>query len=415
MAQIFEGSFLTIAAAASKDDMGSLFCKDNIHSSSLKSHTGWTNDRSPYIIYSRIPFNYHPTDKSSMPYTRKNCTLVTRAWTYQERLLAPRILYFGEELTWECRERSACECSGAKRGTKYSHSLSLLPGCSSKKLHLQWQEMVEEFAWLQLSHEEDRLPALSGLAQQYQRRLKSEYLAGLWRENLVADLMWYAYPDFRTDAPQYSTQKPKKWRAPSWSWASLEGPIRFSKVCPMAKLEASTTDAISWVEIIAAECLASSLDPTGLVKKGQLIMKGHGPPARLRHREKCAGHETRHFTVKQTDINSFNIFPNFTVDGQQAYMEEAYVDYDLIEHGLVEPNSDMSIYRLYIAGMSDTKRAFDRKQGNYVWEPVYRTWSLLLQGIDMEKFERVGFVVSEHSNTGDQLRDGLHECKITLV
>ena len=52
--------------------------------------------------------------------------------------------------------------------------------------------MVEDFTSLQLSHEEDRLPAFSGLARQYRNLLKSEYLAGLWRENLAADLLWFA-------------------------------------------------------------------------------------------------------------------------------------------------------------------------------------------------------------------------------
>lgn len=40
MAQIFEGSFLTIGAAISKDDTDSLFFNDERHAPSLKSYTG---------------------------------------------------------------------------------------------------------------------------------------------------------------------------------------------------------------------------------------------------------------------------------------------------------------------------------------------------------------------------------------
>jgi hypothetical protein len=100
---------------------------------------------------------------------------------------------------------------------EYSHSLSLSPVHSIEKLHLQWQNMVEEFTWLQLSFERDRLPAFSRLAQRYQPRLKSEYLASLWKENLVADLMWFSCPDYGLEAQPYSTNRPRKWRAPSWS------------------------------------------------------------------------------------------------------------------------------------------------------------------------------------------------------
>lgn len=38
--------------------------------------------------------------------------LFKRAWVYQERLLAPRLVYFtGFELQWECREAHVCECA----------------------------------------------------------------------------------------------------------------------------------------------------------------------------------------------------------------------------------------------------------------------------------------------------------------
>ena len=44
-------------------------------------------------------------------HTRINLAPVnTRAWVIQERLLAPRVLRFGQtQLYWECRELSACE------------------------------------------------------------------------------------------------------------------------------------------------------------------------------------------------------------------------------------------------------------------------------------------------------------------
>jgi hypothetical protein len=36
--------------------------------------------------------------------------LNSRGWVFQERLLAPRVLYFGhDQIFWECRQRRACE------------------------------------------------------------------------------------------------------------------------------------------------------------------------------------------------------------------------------------------------------------------------------------------------------------------
>ncbi|KAF1976702.1 HET-domain-containing protein, partial [Bimuria novae-zelandiae CBS 107.79] len=274
MAQIFEGSFLTIGATISKDDKKSLFFNDERNAPSLKSYTGRIEDGTLYTVYSRIPFNYHPSDGTRPKTDHEEYPLMTGAWIYQERLLAPRVLYFGEELSWECREASACECSGVRQGMKYDHSLSLMPDCSTEKCHLQWQRMVEEFTWLQLSYEKDRLPAFSGLAQQYRHRLKSEYLAGIWRENLGADLLWFAYPECGSGAQRYYTKKPRKWRAPSWSWASIEGPILFSKSYHMAKAEAGAESVTCWVDTISAECIPSSLNSMGSVAKGRLVIKG---------------------------------------------------------------------------------------------------------------------------------------------
>lgn len=419
MAQTFEGSFLTVAAATSQDDTESLFYKDKRQSLGLKCYAGQTEDKLPYTINYRIPFGYHPTDDSNY---RPDCgkhPLMARAWVYQERLLAPRTLYFGEELSWGCREASTCECSGGSHQNRYGHSMALLPDLSIEKLHMQWQNMVEEFTWLQLSFEEDRLPAFSGLAQRYHPHLKSKYLAGLWRENLVAYLMWFAYPQCGIEAKPYSTNRPSKWRAPSWSWASIEGPILFSKDYHISEAEACAGSFTSLgeimsvaclVEIISAECSASSLDPMGTVANGRLVIKGSGRLACLKHRENCGGGDTRHFTVKCTGVDSVHIRSNFSVDGH-----EANVDYDLIEHGLMRSNSDMDIYCLCLASMSFMRRTFLLGREDYDLRPVCRTWSLLLRCVDGKNFERLGLLVSDHLDNGDQFRKSLHECTITII
>jgi hypothetical protein len=411
MAQVFEGSLLTIGAAISKGDKDSLFFQDKKRTASLRKHVVQMDDGSSYAIYSRLPHRYHPTDGFSLKGISEDYPLMERAWVYQEKLLAPRILYFGEELSWECREASACECSEARPGVKLNHSLSLLPGCSREELYLHWQDIIHDFTELQLSHEEDRLPAISGLAQQFQCRLRSPYLAGLWRDNMIADLLWHGWDGGRSGAERYPTKKPKEWRAPSWSWASVEGQILFNGPYRAATLEADTKNLRCWVEIISAECTPSSLDPTGTVATGSLVIRGSGHLARLKHTEVCTGHDTRHFSVKHTGLNSSSIRSNFTVGG-----EEAYVDYDLIDQGLMEANSDMSIYRLYLGGIFHTERTFRLSQGDYISTSFFKTWSLLLHCVNGNIFKRVGLLVSDHYN-GDEtsIWNGLENCMITII
>ncbi|KAF1358181.1 hypothetical protein EJ07DRAFT_157182 [Lizonia empirigonia] len=101
------------------------------------------------------------------------------------------------------------------------------------------------------------LPALSGLAKRCADINGDEYLAGLWRKNLFADLLWNAYGDVKRAQP---------WRAPSWSWASLDG----------ATVTHSYNDRkwIWQVQLVSASCKLASTDPTGAVSSGRLILRG---------------------------------------------------------------------------------------------------------------------------------------------
>ena len=73
----------------------------------------------------------------------------------------------------------------------------------------------------ELSHPEDRLVACAALTEKFAtlHNLDStEYLAGLWKGDILAQLLWYRRdPDSET----------KRWSGPSWSWASLTGPVGY--------------------------------------------------------------------------------------------------------------------------------------------------------------------------------------------
>lgn len=72
----------------------------------------------------------------------------------------------------------------------------------------------------------DRLPAFSGIARMVHKVLKSpkeDYVAGIWSPDLLTELLWEKYWEesirvtHRTHSSQYI--------APSWSWASIDGPF----------------------------------------------------------------------------------------------------------------------------------------------------------------------------------------------
>ena len=112
-----------------------------------------------------------------------------RAWTLQERLLAPRTLYFSHtELFWECRELDARESFPdrlpdiAKRNLYYRDS--------TKSISDQWGTVVQMYTQANLTYPSDKLVAISGVARRAQEQNNDEYLAGMWRKGLEQQLCW---------------------------------------------------------------------------------------------------------------------------------------------------------------------------------------------------------------------------------
>ena len=157
--------------------------------------------------------------------------LSRRAWVLQERLLSPRTLHYTKaQLFWECRESKACESSPHPYRKTRTHPLDFFEymesghnmfGLLTEPLYRPWPEIIEKYTDTLLSKPEDKLVAISGLARQVHSITKDKYCAGIWRENLVLQLLW------RLQRPQHQIELP--YRAPSWSWASTEGKVEFTK------------------------------------------------------------------------------------------------------------------------------------------------------------------------------------------
>jgi hypothetical protein len=69
-----------------------------------------------------------------------------------------------------------------------------------------------------LSFNTDKLPAISGIASVFMNLLKDRYVDGLWENDIYQGLLWHATGAI-TEASSY--------RAPSWSWASVDGSVSF--------------------------------------------------------------------------------------------------------------------------------------------------------------------------------------------
>jgi hypothetical protein len=88
------------------------------------------------------------------------------------------------------------------------------------------------------------------------------YLAGLWKASLLHGLTWLLDPE---DAEFKDAKRPTTYRAPSWSWACVEGTIGYGV----------TSNDIFVAEVV--QCEVEPVDPRnpfGAVSDGRLVTRG---------------------------------------------------------------------------------------------------------------------------------------------
>jgi Heterokaryon incompatibility protein (HET) len=281
MARIYENAYLTIAATKSSSGSGGLFCK----TPDFEMVETASADHPPYQIFAREQIHHLPLYPWGSP---DIFPLLTRGWVYQERLLSQRVLHFGpQELFWECAETTSCECSAINVGgypvnrPKVAHSRALAQEPGSPPLAWRWRTMVSEYSGLKLTRASDRLPAFSGVATQMMRYRKSKYLAGMWLDSITDDLLW------RTQTPG----RPEEWRAPSWSWASVNSTIAFADGVGMP-LETI------YVSVVGVHCQQTPDSPIGVVSSGEIEAYGQMVSATI---VPIRGPETAHDTFMNVE------------------------------------------------------------------------------------------------------------------
>ncbi|KXJ87106.1 HET domain-containing protein [Microdochium bolleyi] len=276
MKDVYGGSYLNIAAVCAAGSHGGLFASSNLVEE-FKTHdvpeqgegsveaTATTTTTSSGKGKLRIRQQPHFTHTSFGSNYGGSSFLLGRGWVLQERLLAPRVVYFDQdELKWECYGGVDCLCGGMLVISNFSleHRKSL---GKWKEIHLpmQWMRIAERYSQCRLTFDVDRMIALAGIAEQAQKTGRGgKYLAGHWERDLAHQLCWEVLDTHRKPASMYI--------APSWSWLSVFGRIGFSNRMDY-QCWASTIDVrITQVEVT----LEDEARETGPVTGGFLKVDG---------------------------------------------------------------------------------------------------------------------------------------------
>jgi hypothetical protein len=254
MANIYEGAEITMAAVVAGDiesewilepspllqgyvTNGRVRIPARDHDEEILRLVRTANARHPVVFIRGTKEHKYP---SRDPHDE--LPLLKRGWVYQERLLSPRIIYFGSaDIMFECNSSMDCYCQSMRSQVnpplspvKAEHARSLRLGADLPDLENRWMDIVEEYSRLGLTFKSDRLPGISGIAKQIARSLENQtYLSGLWETFLLQGLLWSGSGESVRDVEFSDLQYP------SWSWVPVSGPIeyKFRNLQPTATVQ----------------------------------------------------------------------------------------------------------------------------------------------------------------------------------
>lgn len=208
----------------------------------------------------------------SMAWYRRLITsqpLLQRAWCIQERLLSRRTLHFSRpELFWECKTKSASENFPDEfpRALRFDEFYEKEKGDA-----LSWEDVVHMYTRTSLTKSTDKLVAIGGIAASVQKTRKDSYLAGLWRRELEKGLYWNVWVG-------EAVKRPTTYRAPSWSWAAVDGPVCPAGTGYNTAFKASTEGAATqtYIEVLDASVEAVGESPFGEIRGGKVTLRCEG-------------------------------------------------------------------------------------------------------------------------------------------
>jgi hypothetical protein len=199
MCDVYSGSYINIAASGALD--GTQGCFYDNHFWKFKAVEFAVGDRTASLIPDGL-----------YDYAIDQTTIARRAWCLQERILAPSTLYFGRmQLVWECNTKLACEClPGDLDPQQYSSN-----HVYKTRVREYWPVLMGVYSRCKLTFGKDKLIALAGVIRRLELETGDICFAGIWLKNIEWNLLWVIGRGSRPD----------RYRAPSWSWANLDGEL----------------------------------------------------------------------------------------------------------------------------------------------------------------------------------------------
>ena len=275
MGAIYGGAYIVVAASLAANGVHGLY-KDRPTFHRVKFHT-----KAGHLVKAvvRTKVNHSVWKTGEQFWAAPELPLFDRAWAFQERLLARRVVHFTpSELVWECQSCIICECGdlqnpltsspefGVGRGLKTKYHEVTKWGSNLDRLNF-WHDICAQFSARSITYTSDRLPALSSVAKQIDMpEILGQYLAGIWERTLPGSLLWWSeYTDAKLypESLKATHERKKSSSVPTWSWLSIEGRVSTWGRGP-----------ITTVVLLGFKYTLSGKDPYGACEEASIILSG---------------------------------------------------------------------------------------------------------------------------------------------
>ncbi|KLU86475.1 hypothetical protein MAPG_05487 [Magnaporthiopsis poae ATCC 64411] len=322
MDDIYRNAFLTISAAASEGSKAGIFKRhssfpgaspnpddgadstsppaaDQLPSCKMRVFPKSSSDNTMVLISPHIQkIDMFPKD----PATQEQFSLTTcaeliedmravqyesplsrRAWTLQEEVLSPRRLMYGaKQIYWRCvcsvASADGCPGDGAVllygpmlhylHNPKYQKQPAMMTRERRTALRKSYYMTVVMFVSRNITYPSDKLPAISGIAQICHPLFGGDYLAGIWSTDILYGLAWYVGREIGEE----SIARTGPYRAPTWSWASVDRRLYWAT----PEFGACECPGTTKMELLSYDvCLETPQNPYGQVTRASLRVRGY--------------------------------------------------------------------------------------------------------------------------------------------